>query len=35
MTVVPKIKELFYSPENDKYILYEECIQGLHNRINA
>ena len=25
---VPKIKELFYSPENDKYILYEECIQG-------
>ena len=22
---VPKIKELFYSPENDKYILYEEC----------
>ena len=20
---VPKIKELFYSPENDKYILYE------------
>lgn len=25
---VPKIKELFYSPENDKYILYEECVPG-------
>lgn len=25
---VPKIKELFYSPETDKYILYEEYIQG-------
>ena len=28
MTVYLKFKELFYSPENDKYILYEECIQG-------
>lgn len=25
---VPKIKELFYTPENDKYILYEECVPG-------
>ena len=28
---VPKIKELFYSPENDKYILYEECLKKALN----